>query len=289
MTSFALKYLALAAMLLDHVAAVLYRCGWMGWTLKTALRCIGRLAFPIIAWQTAQSWRHTSDKYRYLQRLLLGAAVSAVPYSLTFGTAGDGTQLALSISGWQLAGALAGAAAAVYGAWMESDAKKRPGAICVTAAAALMLLFSVQVNGICLLGGRQSIFYTLAAGCIVCSLLDADETKTPMGYLWRAAVLLALVGCVKIDYDVRGIFLIAAFFLVKKPWQNAMAVLLFALWSAAYGSWSRESLIYLVGYCASLVFILTANGQRGKGDKRLFYIIYPAHLAVLGAAQVLLH
>ena len=86
MTSFALKYLALAAMLLDHVAAVLYRCGWMGWTLKTALRCIGRLAFPIIAWQTAQSWRHTSDKYRYLQRLLLGAAVSAVPYSLTFGT-----------------------------------------------------------------------------------------------------------------------------------------------------------------------------------------------------------
>ena len=253
MTSFALKYLALAAMLLDHVAAVLYRCGWMGWTLKTALRCIGRLALPIIAWQTAQSWRHTTDKYRYLQRLLLGAAVSAVPYSLTFGTAGDGTQLALSISGWQLAGALAGAAAAVYGAWMESDAKKRPGAICVTAAAALMLLFSVQVNGICLLGGRQSIFYTLAAGCIVCSLLDADETKTPMGYLWRAAVLL------------------------------------FALWSAAYGSWSRESLIYLVGYCASLVFILTANGQRGKGDKRLFYIIYPAHLAVLGAAQALLH
>ena len=57
MTSFALKYLALAAMLLDHVAAVLYRCGWMGWTLKTALRCIGRLALPIIAWQTAQRKR----------------------------------------------------------------------------------------------------------------------------------------------------------------------------------------------------------------------------------------
>ena len=156
------------------------------------------------------------------------------------------------------------------------------------AAAALMLLFSVRVNGICLLGGRQSVFYTLAAGCIACSLLDTGETKTPMGYVWRAAVLLALVGCAKIDYDVRGIFLIAAFFLAKKSWQNAAAVLIFALWSAAYGRWSCESMIYLVGYCASRVFILTANGRRGKGDKRLFYIFYPAHLAVLGAAQVLL-
>ena len=62
-------------MLVDHIGAKLlpqYRI----------LRVIGRLAFPIFAFQIAEGYFHTSNFKRYAQRLLVFALISESPFNL---------------------------------------------------------------------------------------------------------------------------------------------------------------------------------------------------------------
>lgn len=73
MSVFTLKIVAVVTMLLDHIG---YAAG------ITALRCVGRLAFPIYAFLIGNGLRHTSSPGRYLGRLLLLALLSQIPYTL---------------------------------------------------------------------------------------------------------------------------------------------------------------------------------------------------------------
>jgi len=62
-------------MVIDHIGLVFYpEVQW--------LRQIGRFAFPIFAYQITIGFQLTSNKKKYLQRLLTFAVISAVPYYL---------------------------------------------------------------------------------------------------------------------------------------------------------------------------------------------------------------
>ena len=63
----ALKYLSCLFMLIDHIGLLFYPS-------SVVLRDIGRLAFPIFAFMLANGYRHTSNYWRYLLRLVLFAA-----------------------------------------------------------------------------------------------------------------------------------------------------------------------------------------------------------------------
>lgn len=80
LTAAQLRLLALGLMLLDHTGRVFFPGQiWMV--------CLGRLAFPIFAFQTAEGYRHTHDFRRYCLRLALFAVVSEIPFDLmVFGT-----------------------------------------------------------------------------------------------------------------------------------------------------------------------------------------------------------
>lgn len=73
--STALRILAMGLMLLDHLwATVVPGNDWM--------TMLGRLAFPIFAFQTAEGYRHTRDFDRYCRRLLLFGLISELPFNL---------------------------------------------------------------------------------------------------------------------------------------------------------------------------------------------------------------
>lgn len=81
----ALKGIAAALMLTDHVGAILL-------PEVLALRCVGRLAFPIFAFFIAEGYAHTRNFGRYFRRLAILAVVSEIPFNLENGAVFDLTR-----------------------------------------------------------------------------------------------------------------------------------------------------------------------------------------------------
>lgn len=70
----ALKLLALVTMLVDHI-------GYMYFPSEMNFRIIGRLAFPIFAYQIAIGYSRTSNLKKYILRLSLFALITQMPFS----------------------------------------------------------------------------------------------------------------------------------------------------------------------------------------------------------------
>ena len=75
LTAAHLRILALGLMLLDHLwGTVVPGNDWMTY--------VGRMAFPIFAFQAAQGYHHTHDFKGYCKRLLIFGLVSEIPFNL---------------------------------------------------------------------------------------------------------------------------------------------------------------------------------------------------------------
>ena len=80
-----IKYIAIFAMLMDHIAYVFSKVflnySW-GFALNFVLRTFGRITAPVMCWFLAQGFVYTSSRKKYALRLLIFAVVSQVPYAL---------------------------------------------------------------------------------------------------------------------------------------------------------------------------------------------------------------
>ncbi len=75
MSSFVLKLIAVISMLFDHSGYVIFNS-------FSAFNFIGRLAFPIFAFQLTQGYTHTKNLKKYFLRLFLFAIISQIPFLL---------------------------------------------------------------------------------------------------------------------------------------------------------------------------------------------------------------
>lgn len=71
----ALKLIAAFCMVLDHVGDAFF-------PEKVWLRAIGRIAMPVFAFCVCEGFIHTSDRKRYLLRMLIFGLISEVPFDL---------------------------------------------------------------------------------------------------------------------------------------------------------------------------------------------------------------
>ena len=75
MSAFVLKLIAVISMLFDHT-------GYLIFGKASFFNYIGRLAFPIFAFQIAEGYTHTKNLKKYILRLFVFALISQIPFQI---------------------------------------------------------------------------------------------------------------------------------------------------------------------------------------------------------------
>lgn len=79
MTAFVLKIVAMFSMTCDHLSYLIFG-------KFSFLNYIGRIAFPIFAFQITEGYVHTSNLKKYFLRLFVFALISQLPFMLFIST-----------------------------------------------------------------------------------------------------------------------------------------------------------------------------------------------------------
>ena len=292
MSAFILKIIAVTSMCIDHLAVVLYGRDFPSWNMYLYMRAIGRLAFPLYCFMLVNGFEKTSNRKKYLSRLLMFAALSQIPFTMVFADAnyGEISGLTALTFNYQLLPflllCLVSALAYLF-LWDRS-----PSVIWLLLAL-LCSQIELTYKGYELLGWHLSVFYTLSLGFAVISVIDGYLSKrlTIPGTLVRAVVILLLIYLLqgRIDYEYLGVLLIAALYMCRSDRKAQTAAIV--LWCCAYYRFVAVQLFYASFITALLIQFY--NGKRGgpkHGNSLIkwgFYVIYPAHLLVLGLANIL--
>ncbi len=84
LSRFSLKVIALLAMVVDHCGLVLYYWAYKfhGYpeAVYTAMRCFGRISFPIYCFLLAEGFVHTKSVKKYALKVLAFAFISEIPF-----------------------------------------------------------------------------------------------------------------------------------------------------------------------------------------------------------------
>lgn len=282
MSVFAIKLLALVTMVIDHTAFYLYSSGLIRSGLYFSLRTVGRIAFPLYAFLLVNGFEKTSNRSKYLSRLVLFAAVSQLPYTMVF----SHENYSLSaISGLALLWpwyVVAPALLAVCAVWYFCV--RRDASVISLAAAFVIAAVQLSAGGVCLLGFETNVFYTLAVSLAGMSVLKLLVSR-PANFGRTVSLLAAFVICALCilphsDYGWYGFALMLLLYLSRRSKYLQAAVLL--LWCYAEYVVYIHSWAYFAAAALAVIPVLLYNGRRGRPVKLFFYMIYPLHLAVLG-------
>lgn len=285
MTVFILKITAMLTMLIDHSAWFMYLSDLIGDGVYTLMRTIGRISFPIFCFLLVNGFEKTSDRRKYLSRLMLFAVISQLPFSVVFCDvnyfAAPGA-LESSLSFGIEPAVLTLLVLGLCAVWFFFVC--RDWSVLSLAALLIMGCIRCRLLGAWILLDHLNVFYTLALGLSVMALLRrislrADKWYVPLLLSLSLAIVLLFYG-ERVDYGYSGIALLVLLYLLRsfRPLQ-ALAICLWSVYEyiiySAVASWP-------LALCAALaaVFVMFYNGRLGRRVKWGFYIIYPLHLAV---------
>lgn len=125
--------------------------------------------------------------------------------------------------------------------------------------------------------GHQNVYFTLALGLLA---LWAIQSRGMEGWLLALTAALAaeLLGC---DYGMYGVLLILLLDRFHRARSEQLAGA--ALLNLVFFGLQTQTLSLI-----ALPLLWLYNGKRGRDDRRLFYLYYPAHLCVLGILRFVL-
>lgn len=274
-----LKLLACIFMLLDHIG--FYFDSMLPPTIVILLRAVGRLAFPMFAWNVARGYSRTRKVPVYFFRMLSFAVISE--FIIRF---------ANSLAGYKLPGTnvlvtftlsivlLAGYQIARY-SWRDLVASMRPiTAANGTAPVKPVAHFNVRVN----LGGIE---------------LD-PKIGLPLGIVMMLIAFLMAIW-LQPDYDVYGLMTVLLFYIAfdkhdeseweKRIWRlliplNLLYMVYRIISQPGIAAWA---VIQLFSLLAIPLCLLNINEKKPPTwAKYAFYLFYPLHILLLAALKYFL-
>jgi hypothetical protein len=268
-----LKYIALIAMTLDHIALVvgqwplvfLFPEHMIGsYYIIKVFRILGRIAFPLFAFTIAVGCKNTKSMPKYVSRLILFAIVSEIPYRAAIAS---------------------------------------PNLL----APETLPIILRGLNGIIELR-ISNVMATLALGavCIYCwqLLLKRNQIWLKLLIIPTVAIACVIASRSHSDYEWFGVLLIWGLYWADD--NNSHRTIVIVSWSiavyfgiSAYGyngfQWAHsienaiESLLESILSCSSLLLLSRFTLKRSRKIKWFFYIYYPVHLAILVLLNTFLH
>ena len=239
MTSFVLKVIAMVSMLIDHTSIAYFeQISWMN--------LIGRIAFPIFAFQISEGYIHTKNLKKYFLRLFLFALISQIPFMLFLSTYIDIEEL-------------------IFTELLTLN-------IFFTLFVGLLAIFlhdKISHSNIKFTTNKK-IDYIL---------------KQVIGII-IAILLGILAEICHFDYGFFGIAIIFMFYLFKNDKLAMVisyitaCILKYGIQIISYGFniWYVLLGIFTI---LPIIFICLYNGKQGKKVKYLLYLFYPVHLLIL--------
>ncbi|MBS5451186.1 MAG: conjugal transfer protein TraX [Coriobacteriia bacterium] len=273
LTSYAIKWIAIVTMVLDHVAAIViwqvygdvYRSGArldaQGWyDLYLLMRHIGRVAFPLFCFLLAEGFAHTHSKPKYAWRLFLFALISEWPYD------------------W-----------ALYGTGLEFTRHQN---VMFTLLVSFLALWAGEALGglidRAIARGRTGAHSDLAANGNSLGTNSASRSLTPVVVI--ATIVFILLGAwfadiTEMSYHAFGVLLPGALYLARRSrvLQVALGCALVAWYCWDHGGDLFESYAVI-----GLLLLFLYNGKRGRSMKWFFYVFYPAHMLIIGVIAQLM-
>ena len=136
---------------------------------------------------------------------------------------------------------------------------------------------------------QTSVIWSLFWGLITIRLYDSNRKE------WQKLLLLIPILVISFPSDWSCIAVMAILYLWAKRASFVQRMIWMMVWSAVYALvyfFFIDKVYGVLQLCTALSIPLLRlyNGQRGrwKGMKWLFYIYYPAHLALIGVLRLLL-
>ena len=261
-----MKRIAIIAMFIDHMTLCFLEVARdskghrimntfaAGKTLDSIGRGIGRLAFPIFCFLIVEGFLYTRNRWKYLIRLLVFAAVSQVPFCLL----------------------------------VFPNSQKRHADTIFTLAAGYILIWIVEtlagyfkVNDF--LPARRSRYIEADEGYegdkrAVLTLPARLDKKWFRAVLFLVPSLAAGFGICWLarwfgfDYSYGGVICILLLYLLYRYREYSIG----AAW-AWLTNYNHNELLAITGFW----LIWCYNGKRGKQNKYFFYLFYPGHLILL--------
>ncbi len=296
MSTFALKTVALIAMLLDHIGYILGNDAWGILPFNSIyLRLIGRIAFPLFAFSVANGWKYTKSRSKYFENLCLFAIISQIPFTLTF----YGPNHSPLVSGSNPFEFLFGAkmlivsVACTFTYWYFGCGKKFNKSLVIVFLASLIPVFSFKIGHIWVLMRNLNVLYTFAVAIVLIYTFEKISSKTLRW--WECIWLLGIAGLTAITYGQMadygsyfgGIALIILLYILRN--NNMHQSIALVCWSAVYYGALRGTWVVALIAAISALFILFYNNTKGcnsKVAKWMFYIFYPLHIFILGLINI---
>ena len=147
--------------------------------------------------------------------------------------------------------------------------------------------FDLVTAGVPLEFSHQNIMFTFFWAILGLMLFEriagegAPKGRMAAGYIMLAVFIMTSV-LLGLDYNMLGCGLIFMFYLLRER-----GILIATAAAAVFHMALRNVGIYWFGLLGFLP-ILSYNGQRGRGLKWLFYLLYPGHLLLIWLVRTML-